>query len=438
MATLFDYYKSQGQSLPSISERAKQFETLGLGSANQYTGSADQNVRLLSSLGGGAAPAPATVNRTITSTGSTSSAGSTGDFGSYLNQALSQYGSVYDPIKQEYEDYGNKLSGLYAGQKKELEAAVPLIQQRYSNLIKELEAKDLETQGDIKEEGEAAIGETQARAGARGMFSSGVEIGQEAKIGQDVAKLIKSQAEGTARRKGEATTAQGTEENQIRQMIANLAMSEGEAGFKIKEAIARLGPEKFDSAIKLAAQYTSEQRATEEMQMKRQELAMKYAASGKSEKSLAALKADIASGKGVKEIYAKYGGDVDPDLIYSVYNANSPHGPAKESERELGKYGVTIAKGTDWEATTASTSEIKNGQWGSTRDEVMKTLESNKQRLIEQGEDLGAIQAEIETKYPVSSGGGSWNFLDMLGIPKTPETTSKLSYLPYSFATKKK
>lgn len=437
MATLFDYYKSQGQSLPSISDRARQYESLGLGSAGEYRGTADQNTRLLSSLGGTATPAaPSPVSTSNASSSSTTT--TSGGFGDYIQQALKSYEDVYSPIQKSYEDYGTKLTELYSGQKKELEGAIPLIQQRYANLIKELEAKDVETTGEIKSEGEAAIGETQARAGARGLFSSGVELAQEAKIGESVAKLIKSQAEGTARRKGEATTAQGEEENKIRQMIANLAMSEGEAGFKIKEAIARLGPEKFDSAIKLAAQYTSEQRATEEMQMKRQELALKMASSGKGAKDLTALKADIRNGLGVKEIYAKWGGEIDPDLIYSVYNANSPYGPAKESARELKKFGVTAAEGTDWEATTASTQEISSGQWGSTRDEVMKTFENNKQRLLEQGEDLGSIQAEIETKYPVSTSGGGWNFLDMLGIPRTPEETSKLSYLPYSFATKKK
>lgn len=57
---LFDYYRSKGQSLPSLSERGKLFSNYGLGSG--YIGSASQNAALLQKLlneGGGAAPAPA-------------------------------------------------------------------------------------------------------------------------------------------------------------------------------------------------------------------------------------------------------------------------------------------------------------------------------------------------------------------------------------------
>jgi len=48
--TLFDYYKSKGQGLPSISDRAKTYEALGLGSEKDYIGSTNQNVSLLNKL----------------------------------------------------------------------------------------------------------------------------------------------------------------------------------------------------------------------------------------------------------------------------------------------------------------------------------------------------------------------------------------------------
>lgn len=50
---LFDYYKSIGQALPSVQERAKTYESLGLGSAGTYTGLATQNNALESKLRAG-------------------------------------------------------------------------------------------------------------------------------------------------------------------------------------------------------------------------------------------------------------------------------------------------------------------------------------------------------------------------------------------------
>jgi hypothetical protein len=48
--TLYEYYKSKGQALPGIKERAKTYEDLGLGSATNYQGTYNQNVSLLNRL----------------------------------------------------------------------------------------------------------------------------------------------------------------------------------------------------------------------------------------------------------------------------------------------------------------------------------------------------------------------------------------------------
>lgn len=50
--TLFDYYKAQGQSLPSVQERSVLYEQLGLGQATYYTGTAEQNIKLLAAVQG--------------------------------------------------------------------------------------------------------------------------------------------------------------------------------------------------------------------------------------------------------------------------------------------------------------------------------------------------------------------------------------------------
>ena len=52
-ANLWEYYQSQGLTLPSIQERAAIYEQLGLGDASSYTGDALQNEALLNSLSQG-------------------------------------------------------------------------------------------------------------------------------------------------------------------------------------------------------------------------------------------------------------------------------------------------------------------------------------------------------------------------------------------------
>jgi hypothetical protein len=54
--TLFEYYKTKGQKLPSIAERSKTFEELGLGAASAYKGEYQQNVDLLARLQTGSQP----------------------------------------------------------------------------------------------------------------------------------------------------------------------------------------------------------------------------------------------------------------------------------------------------------------------------------------------------------------------------------------------
>lgn len=49
-STLSDWYQAQGQSLPSVSARAIIYEQYGLGQASYYTGTAEQNTKLLNEL----------------------------------------------------------------------------------------------------------------------------------------------------------------------------------------------------------------------------------------------------------------------------------------------------------------------------------------------------------------------------------------------------
>lgn len=48
--TLSEWYQSKGQALPSVSTRSVEYERLGLGSKNYYTGTSEQNTKLLNAL----------------------------------------------------------------------------------------------------------------------------------------------------------------------------------------------------------------------------------------------------------------------------------------------------------------------------------------------------------------------------------------------------
>ena len=61
-STLNEYYTSQGKSLPAISERAKTYESMGLGSAASYQGTSQQNTALLGKLTGGGGSTTQTSN----------------------------------------------------------------------------------------------------------------------------------------------------------------------------------------------------------------------------------------------------------------------------------------------------------------------------------------------------------------------------------------
>ena len=50
--TLYQYYTSQGKTLPNITDRAKIYESSGLGAASTYGGTAEQNTALLNKLQG--------------------------------------------------------------------------------------------------------------------------------------------------------------------------------------------------------------------------------------------------------------------------------------------------------------------------------------------------------------------------------------------------
>src|SRR3990167_4104626 len=93
-ATLFEYYSSKGQALPSVQQRAPLYESSGLGSATSYTGTAAQNTALLGKLlGGTPQSAPASTP--------TPSFESTQQVTSYLNNFQSSLSGVSGKMPQK-------------------------------------------------------------------------------------------------------------------------------------------------------------------------------------------------------------------------------------------------------------------------------------------------------------------------------------------------
>lgn len=95
--TLAEYYSGIGKPLPSISERAKIYESSGLGSANTYVGSAQQNTALLGKLS-----APATTPQPSQSPSSTSTPGNFTD----KNQVQNYLNGVQNNVFSSLESSG--------------------------------------------------------------------------------------------------------------------------------------------------------------------------------------------------------------------------------------------------------------------------------------------------------------------------------------------
>ena len=66
--TLYEYYKANNQQMPTLAERAKIYESQGLGSAGSYSGTAEQNSALLGKLTSAPTETPAAKTSTPTTT----------------------------------------------------------------------------------------------------------------------------------------------------------------------------------------------------------------------------------------------------------------------------------------------------------------------------------------------------------------------------------
>ena len=335
--TLYEYYTQQGKALPSVSERSKLYGQYGLGSG--YSGTAQQNTSLLARLKGGqSAPAPSPG----ASPGSTSAYTTAGVMGS--NQGTID--NAYSDLLKTYQDYQGTLSDQFGAQRDYLKSQVPLIQQRYSDMLKDITAQGEEAQKGIQEQGNQAVQKSEAVAGARGLYGSGVEMAQQANIGATTAGLVKSQADATQRAKERAVTYQAEEVNKVQGLIVQLAGEESEAGFKLRQLIAQVGPDKLDMAVKMASQQAAENRANRDYELDMAKFnfqkaeAAKETASEKTKKQWEKMKEDVDNGLTLAALIRKYKGDIDETEVFYAYNLKNTT-DAEGNKSGYGKYGET-------------------------------------------------------------------------------------------------
>lgn len=337
--TLYEYYTGKGQSLPSVKDRSGIFQSYGLGSASGYAGTAAQNIALLTKLQAGGTPTPQVATAPAVSGYQPQS------FETVLSSLASKMTEAYKPSVDVLTKGQTTLEAATLAREKLAQEELPIIQQRYKTLLDELEAKSLETTKDIKEVGTAAIGETRARAGATGIYSSGIEIAQEANIGALTAKTLRGAAGDFETNKQKYLDMQTQEEYNLKKNILDIVSQGDEASFKIQQAIAAIGPQKLNTAISLAAQILTQDRAEEELGIKFSEEAraealfplqqqklkaeisqIGKATEGEKEKGYAADLAKEVAGKtglSLTDAQTKYAGKLSVSDIVKIYQANT-------------------------------------------------------------------------------------------------------------------
>jgi hypothetical protein len=229
---------------------------------------------------------------------------------------------------------------------------LPIIQQRYKTLLDELNTKSEESMADIKGVGNAAINETRARAGATGIYSSGIEIGQEANIGALTAKTLRGAAGDYETNKQKYIGMQSEEELNLKKNILDIVSQGDESSLKLRQAIAAIGPEKLNTSITLAAQILAQDRAEAELGIKFSEEARAEALfplqkaklsaeiSQIGKKSSTDIQSEYASqlakevagttGLSLTDAQTKYAGKISTADIVKIYQGSTGRGPVEE------------------------------------------------------------------------------------------------------------
>ena len=134
-----------------------------------------------------------------------------------------------------------------------------------------------------------------------------------------------------------------------------MAGEESEAGFKIRQLLAQVGPDKLDMAVKMASQQAAENRANRDYELDMAKFnfqkaeAAKETASEKTKKQWEKMKDDVDSGMTLGALIRKYKGDIDETEVFYAYNLQNTtdekgnvtgHGKYTETEQELLDLGI--------------------------------------------------------------------------------------------------
>ena len=223
-SNLFGYYSGQGQAMPSLSARGQLYQQYGLGQSTDYSGTAAQNTALLNALQGGGGSLG--LGSSTASTPATSS-----------NQSFGSYQPVIDTLTQQEQG----LSGIYQPQVTALQASLPTIQQKYSDMLSELSRETGVEQGNLQSGQTSAVSSAKAQAAAAGVAESegspqaAVQAAIKKQYSDAITNLLAQSASGAQ----QLGTEQAQETQGVNQSIASLLGQQSTAQSNIAAQIAQ-------------------------------------------------------------------------------------------------------------------------------------------------------------------------------------------------------
>lgn len=145
------------------------------------------------------------------------------NYASTRQAAAANVGAAYDPLKTLLENEINKgIPGRYKESIKTTEKRLPLNQQRYQNLLDQLEASDVAATKNIKEQEDIGLGGARARAGARGLYDSSVLAGGEQRISKQAMDALLAQAGEKTLKQEQYSSERALDDQAVYEALASL------------------------------------------------------------------------------------------------------------------------------------------------------------------------------------------------------------------------
>jgi hypothetical protein len=302
MATLYDYFQSLGQPLPSVEQRRQDY---GLGAG--YTGTAAQNIALLQQLqgGGGQVPQQALIGSPTPTPTTTPGGGG----------LFSQYQSQLAPITQQSQ---NLLKDYMA-----LQAQAPTFQQRLLDEIKKA-----------------------------GQYPSAAAMRQEYIQNPNLTPMA---IEALVSQRGQTT--RGTIQD-----IINRAYGGFQADVGQKQMAAQLAQQQRSNLLEEYGLARQEQQDI----FSKQPTARGTEAERQFSRVRQAATADVKNGMLAEELARKYGGTLDMWELVSIYNDNSPYGTMQESPQTFREWaeGGGLPSWLQRQTQEVPTGDLSTGDWG--------------------------------------------------------------------------